>query len=47
MLGTPAASMVVMLAQTCDGDFELASRGIALTTLLSVATIPLVSAIVF
>ena len=47
MLGTPAASMVVMLAQTYDGDFELASRGIALTTLLSVATIPLVSAIVF
>lgn len=47
MLATPAASMVVMLAQQYDANYELAARGVALTTLLSVATIPIVSAIVF
>ena len=47
MLGTPAASMVVMLAQTYDADSELMSRGVALTTILSVITIPMVSFIVF
>ena len=47
MLATPAASMVVMLAQQYDSNYELAARGVALTTLLSVATIPIVSAIVF
>ena len=46
MLGTPVASMTAMLAQQYDGDYELASKGVALTTLLSVATMPLVSMIV-
>lgn len=47
MLGTPVASMIVMLAQTYDADSELMSRGVALTTILSVITIPMVSFIVF
>lgn len=46
MLSTPVASMVAMLAQQYDGDYELASRGVALTTLLSVVTMPLVSMLV-
>lgn len=45
MLATPVASMSAMLAQQYDGDSELASRGVALTTILSVVTMPLVSAI--
>ena len=47
MLATPAASMTVMLAQQYGGNVETASRSVALTTLLSVVTIPVVSAIVF
>ena len=47
ILATPAASMTVMLAQQYHGNLEIASRGVALTTLLSVVTIPAVSAIVF
>ncbi len=47
MMATPAASMTVMLAQQCDGNVKTASKGVALTTILSVATIPIVSAIVF
>ncbi|MGN1266661.1 MAG: AEC family transporter [Dorea sp.] len=47
MLATPAASMTVMMAEQYGGDEEFASKGVALTTLLSVVTIPLVSAIVF
>lgn len=47
MLATPAGAMTAMLAQEYEGDYELASRAVALTTLLSVVTIPLVSAIVF
>lgn len=47
MLATPVASMVVMLAQQYDSNFELAAKGVALTTVLSVITIPIVSAIVF
>ncbi|MDO4312841.1 MAG: AEC family transporter [Eubacteriales bacterium] len=46
MLATPVASMSVMLAQQYDRNVELASKGVAITTLLSVVTIPLVSAIV-
>lgn len=46
MLSTPVASMTAMLAQQYDGNYELASRGVALTTILSVVTIPLVSVIV-
>lgn len=44
MLATPVGSMTAMLAQQYSCDSELASKGVALTTLLSVATIPLVSA---
>lgn len=47
MLATPAASMCAMLSQQYGGDYELAARGVALTTILSVVTIPIVSEIVF
>ncbi|MCM1133942.1 MAG: AEC family transporter [Clostridium sp.] len=43
MLATPVGSMTAMLAQQYDGDYETAARGVALTTILSVATMPLVS----
>lgn len=46
MLATPVGSMTAMLAQQYDGDYELASKGVALTTVMSVVTIPLVSLIV-
>lgn len=46
MLATPVGSMTAMLAQQYDGDYEMASRGVALTTVLSVATMPLVSMLV-
>jgi len=45
MLATPVGSMTAMLAQQYDGDYEMASRGVALTTVLSVVTMPLVSMI--
>lgn len=45
MLATPVGSMTAMLAQQYDGDYEFASKGVALTTLMSVITIPLVSMI--
>lgn len=49
MLATPAASMTAMLAQQYGDEEsgEQAAKGVALTTLLSVVTIPLVSAVVF
>lgn len=47
MLATPAGSMTAMLAQECDGDYETASRGVTLTTLLSVITMPVVSLLLF
>lgn len=46
MLSTPVASMTAMFAQQYDGDYELASRGVALSTLLAVVTMPLVSMVV-
>ena len=46
MLATPVGSMTAMLAQQYDGDYEMASKGVALTTILSVITIPVVSLIV-
>ena len=46
MLATPVGSMTAMLAQQYDGDYEMASKGVALTTILSVATMPLVSMLV-
>lgn len=46
MLTTPVGSMTAMLAQEYDGDTELTTRGVALTSLLSVLTIPLVTALI-
>lgn len=46
VLATPVGSMTAMLAQQYDGDYEMASKGVALTTILSVATMPIVSMIV-
>ena len=46
MLATPVGSMTAMLAQQYDGDYEMASKGVALTTILSVATMPIVAALV-
>ena len=42
MLATPVGSMTAMLAQEYGGDEELASKGVAITTILSVVTMPLV-----
>lgn len=42
MLATPVGSMTAILAQEYDGNYELTSKGVALTTILSVATIPIV-----
>lgn len=46
MLATPVGSMTAMLAQQYDGDYEMASKGVALTTVLSVITMPIVSMLV-
>lgn len=43
VIGTPIGSMPVMLAQQYGGDQELASRGVAISTILSVITLPAVS----
>ncbi|MBQ8042739.1 MAG: AEC family transporter, partial [Clostridia bacterium] len=43
MLATPVASMVAMLTQEYDGDFMLATRGVALSTIISVISIPIIS----
>ena len=45
MLATPVASMVAMLTQEYDGDFTLATRGVALSTIISVISIPIISAL--
>lgn len=45
MLATPVGSMTAMLAQQYDGDYEMALKGVALTTVLSVITMPIVSMI--
>ena len=47
MMATPAASMCAMLSHQYGGDYELAAKGVALTTILSVVTMPIVSEIVF
>ena len=47
MMATPAASMCAMLSQQYGGDYELSAKGVALTTILSVVTMPIVSEIVF
>ena len=41
MVATPVGSMTAMFAELYDGDKETASMGVALTTLLSIITIPL------
>ena len=46
MLATPTAALVAMMAQQYDPENTLPSRGVAVTTLFSVVTIPLVSAII-
>ena len=45
MLSTPVASMTVMMAQQYGGEYTLLSEGVALTTLLCIATIPMVFAV--
>ena len=45
MMATPAGSMTAMLAQQYGGDYETASRGVALTTVFSVITMPLLAAV--
>lgn len=42
-IATPVASMTAMLARQYDANYDLAAKGVALTTLLSVGTIPLCS----
>ncbi|MCR5558519.1 MAG: AEC family transporter [Butyrivibrio sp.] len=46
MLATPIGSMTAMVAQQYGGNYTLASRGVALSTLLSVVTIPLISTLI-
>ncbi len=41
MLAAPIGSMTAMVAQQYGGNYSLASRGVALSTILSVVTIPL------
>ena len=45
MLATPVASMTAMVAQQYEGDYPLASKGVALSTILSVITMPIVAMI--
>ena len=42
MLAAPVASMTTMLARQYDGNYELTAKGVALSTVLSVITMPLV-----
>ncbi len=45
VLSTPVASMTAMLAQQYDGNYALASKGVAVSTILSVITMPIVALI--
>lgn len=45
MLGVPVGSMTVMLAQQYNGNVQMTSKGIAMTTAMSVVTLPLLSMI--
>ena len=47
MMATPAASMCAMLSQQYGGVYVQAAKGVALTKILSVVTMPIVSEIVF
>lgn len=42
ILATPVGSMSAMLARQYGGDYKAASKGIAITTVLSIVTLPLV-----
>lgn len=46
MLSTPVGSMTSMLAEEYNGNYELASKGVAITTIVSVISLPAVSYIV-
>lgn len=45
MLATPVGSMVPMLSQVYGGEYELGARGVAVTSVLSIITITIVSII--
>ena len=45
MLATPVGSMNAILTQEYGGDYETAAKGVALSTILSVVTIPIVFAL--
>lgn len=45
MMSTPVASMTVMMAQQYGGEYTLLSKGVALTNILCIATIPIVFAL--
>ncbi len=45
MITAPVGSMTVMIAQQYGGDTEVSSKGVALTTVLSVITMPVLSMI--
>lgn len=47
MLGVPVGSMTAMLAQEYGGDYALSSETVAMTTLLSVVTFPIVSMVMY
>lgn len=47
VVSTPAASLCAMFAHQYKNNYELATKGVAITTVLSVITIPMVSAVVF
>jgi predicted permease len=44
-LATPIGSMTTMMAQEYHADYSLTAQGVALSTLFSVVTIPLVAAV--
>lgn len=46
MLSVPVGSMTSMLAQQYDGDYELTSKGVVFTTVLSVISVPIVAFLV-
>ena len=45
IVSTPVASMTAMLAQQYEGNYSLASKGVAVSTILSVITMPIVAMI--
>lgn len=46
MLSVPVGSMTSMLAQQYDGDYEITSKGVVFTTVLSVISVPIVAFLV-